>query len=110
MNKKELIKSIAKVNKTSITQTEEFYNSFENALIKAITSNEEVVLSSKIGKFILKTRKTHTTPETKFIINKQTGKKTGKRTGKNLKIPAKTVVSFKMSKPIKDEVKKLQLK
>ncbi|ABC65309.1 DNA-binding protein HU [Aster yellows witches'-broom phytoplasma AYWB] len=110
MNKKELIKSIAEVNKTSITQTEEFYNSFENALIKAITSNEEVVLSSKIGKFILKTRKAHITPETKFIINKQTGKKTVKRTGKNLKIPAKTVVSFKMSKPIKDEVKKLQLK
>ncbi|QYC31166.1 HU family DNA-binding protein [Paulownia witches'-broom phytoplasma] len=110
MNKKELIKEVAKQLKTSVVKTEEFYNSFENALMKAITSNEEVVLSSKIGKFILKTRKAHTTPETKFIINKQTGKKTGKRTGKNLKIPAKTVVSFKMSKSLKDKVKTLKLK
>ncbi|MBY7576889.1 HU family DNA-binding protein, partial [Candidatus Phytoplasma sp. Tabriz.2] len=38
MTKKELIKSIAEVNKTSITQTEEFYNSFENTLIESITS------------------------------------------------------------------------
>ncbi|WP_029783899.1 HU family DNA-binding protein, partial [Candidatus Phytoplasma tritici] len=46
MTKKELIKSIAEATKTSITQTEEFYNSFEYALIKAITNNAEVVLSS----------------------------------------------------------------
>ncbi|MBX4180538.1 MAG: HU family DNA-binding protein ['Prunus persica' phytoplasma PP2] len=96
MTKKELIKSIAEVNKTSITQTEEFYNSFENALIKAITSNEEVVLSSKIGKFILKTRKAH------IGRNPQTGKK--------LKIPAKTVVTFKLSKNLKNKVKTLKLK
>ncbi|GAK74379.1 HU family DNA-binding protein, partial ['Chrysanthemum coronarium' phytoplasma] len=51
MTKKELIKKIAEVNKTSISKTEEFYNSFENTLIKAIISNEEVSLSSKIGKF-----------------------------------------------------------
>ncbi|WP_342386436.1 HU family DNA-binding protein [Candidatus Phytoplasma asteris] len=95
MNKKELIKSIAEVNKTSITQTEEFYNSFENALIKAITSNEEVVLSSKIGKFILKTRKAYIgrNPKTK----------------KKLNIPAKTIVTFKLSKTIKDKVKDLTL-
>ncbi|QKX95567.1 MAG: HU family DNA-binding protein [Rapeseed phyllody phytoplasma] len=95
MNKKELIKSIAEVNKTSITQNEEFYNSFENALIKAITSNEEVVLSSKIGKFILKTRKAYIgrNPKTK----------------KKLNIPAKTIVTFKLSKTIKDKVKDLTL-
>ncbi|BAD04619.1 MAG: HU family DNA-binding protein [Candidatus Phytoplasma asteris] len=110
MTKKELIKSIAEKNKTSITQTEEFYNSFENAIIKAITNNAEVVLSSKLGKFILKTRKAHLTPETKFIINKRTGKKNAQRTGKNLKIPSKTVVTFKLSKTIKDKVKELKLK
>ncbi|WP_373402933.1 HU family DNA-binding protein [Candidatus Phytoplasma solani] len=96
MTKKELIKLIAKANKTSITQTEEFYNSFENAIIKAITNNAEVVLSSKIGKFILKSRKAH------IGRNPQTGKK--------LKIPAKTVVTFKLSKTIKDQVKTLILK
>ncbi|GLH60945.1 hypothetical protein PAWBP_6830 [Paulownia witches'-broom phytoplasma] len=60
MTKKELIKKIAEVNKTSISKTEEFYNSFENTLIKAIISNEEVSLSSKIGKFKLKSRKAYT--------------------------------------------------
>ncbi|WP_373403054.1 HU family DNA-binding protein [Candidatus Phytoplasma solani] len=96
MTKKELIKSIAEANKISITQTEEFYNSFENAIIKAITNNAEVVLSSKIGKFILKSRKAQ------IGRNPQTGKK--------LKIPAKTVVTFKPSKTIKDKVKLLKLK
>ncbi|MBT1576961.1 HU family DNA-binding protein ['Elaeagnus angustifolia' witches'-broom phytoplasma] len=96
MNKKELIKSIAEVNKTSITQTEEFYNSFENTLIESITSNEEVVLSPQLGKFILKSRKAH------IGRNPQTGKK--------LKIPAKTVVTFKLSKNLKNKVKTLKLK
>ncbi|MGL9687533.1 MAG: HU family DNA-binding protein, partial [Candidatus Phytoplasma sp. TWB_XP] len=31
-------------------------------------------------------------------------------TGKKLKIPARTAVSFKVSKSLKDEVKKLKLK
>nr|WP_238055151.1 HU family DNA-binding protein [Candidatus Phytoplasma ziziphi] len=59
MTKKELIKKIALSNKTSATKTEEFYNSFENALIEAITSNEEVILSPQIGKFKLKARKAY---------------------------------------------------
>ncbi|QTX02597.1 DNA-binding protein HU [Candidatus Phytoplasma luffae] len=96
MTKKELIKTIAVMHKTSVTQTQDFYNSFENALIKAITSNEEVVLSPSIGKFILKSRKA------RVGRNPQTGKK--------LKIPTKTVVNFKLSKTIKDEVKNLKLK
>ncbi|GAK73748.1 HU family DNA-binding protein, partial ['Chrysanthemum coronarium' phytoplasma] len=54
MTKKELIKKIAEVNKTSITKTEEFYHIFEKTLIEAITTNEEVVLSPQIGKFQLK--------------------------------------------------------
>ncbi|WP_373403052.1 HU family DNA-binding protein [Candidatus Phytoplasma solani] len=95
MTKKELIKSIAEANKISITQTEEFYHIFEKTLIEAIATNEEVVLSPQIGKFILKSRKAH------IGRNPQTGKK--------LKIPAKTVVTFKLSKTIKDAVKKLEL-
>ncbi|WP_349401988.1 HU family DNA-binding protein [Candidatus Phytoplasma solani] len=95
MNKKELIKKIAEINKTSITKTEEFYNSFEFALNEAITSTAEVVLSPSIGKFILKSRKAY------IGRNPQTGKK--------LKIPAKTVVTFKLSKTIKDLVKELEL-
>ncbi|AYJ01088.1 DNA-binding protein [Candidatus Phytoplasma ziziphi] len=95
MTKKELIKKIALSNKTSATKTEEFYNSFENALIEAITSNEEVILSPQIGKFKLKARKAYV------------GK--NPKTGKKLEIPAKTVVSFKLSKTIKDKVKDLTL-
>ncbi|MBY7576664.1 HU family DNA-binding protein, partial [Candidatus Phytoplasma sp. Tabriz.2] len=76
--------------------TEEFYNSFENTLIESITSNEEVVLSPQLGKFILKSRKAH------IGRNPQTGKK--------LKIPAKTVVTFKLSKNLKNKVKTLKLK
>ena len=95
MTKKELIKKIAEVNKTQITKTEEFYNSLEVALIKAITSDEEVVLSSSIGKFILKSRKAYVGRNPK--------------TRKKLRIPAKTVVAFKFSKTIKDEVKELKL-
>ncbi|WP_017191697.1 HU family DNA-binding protein [Poinsettia branch-inducing phytoplasma] len=96
MTKKELIKNIAEANKTSISKTEEFYNSFEHTLIESITSNEEVTLSSKLGKFILKTRKAYTGR------NPQTGEK--------IKIPAKTIVTFKLSKTIKDKVKTLILK
>ncbi|MFB0638563.1 HU family DNA-binding protein [Candidatus Phytoplasma solani] len=96
MTKKELIKKIALANKTSITKTEEFYNSFENTLIEAITTNEEVVLSPQIGKFILKSRKAQ------IGRNPQTGEK--------IQIPAKTVVTFKLSKTIKDQVKTLILK
>ncbi|QKX95181.1 HU family DNA-binding protein [Candidatus Phytoplasma asteris] len=96
MTKKELIKKIAEANKTSISKTEEFYHIFEKTLIEAITTNEEVVLSTQIGKFKLKSRKAYIgrNPKTK----------------KKLKIPAKTVVTFKLSKTIKDQVKTLILK
>ncbi|WP_373402903.1 HU family DNA-binding protein [Candidatus Phytoplasma solani] len=96
MTKKELIKKIALANKTSVTKTEEFYHIFEKTLIEAIATNEEVVLSPQIGKFILKSRKAH------IGHNPQTGEK--------IQIPAKTVVPFKPSKTIKDKVKKLKLK
>ncbi|AGL90137.1 HU family DNA-binding protein [Candidatus Phytoplasma australiense] len=96
LTKKELIKNLAVMNNTSVTQTQDFYNSFENALIEAIKSNEEVIISPKIGKFILKSRKAH--------------KGRNPKTGKKLKIPAKTVVNFKLSKTLKDEVKNLKLK
>ncbi|MDC9032257.1 HU family DNA-binding protein [Columbia Basin potato purple top phytoplasma] len=96
MTKKELIKKMALANKTSVTKTEEFYHIFEKTLIEAITTNEEVILSPQIGKFKLKSRKAYIgrNPKTK----------------KKLKIPAKTVVTFKLSKTIKDQVKTLILK
>ncbi|BAD04410.1 bacterial nucleoid DNA-binding protein [Onion yellows phytoplasma OY-M] len=96
MTKKELIKKIALSNKTSVTKTEEFYHIFEKTLIEAITNNEEVVLFPKIGKFKLKSRKSYIgrNPKTK----------------KKLKIPKKTVVTFKLSKSIKDKTKTLILK
>ncbi|TKA87889.1 MAG: HU family DNA-binding protein [Candidatus Phytoplasma asteris] len=96
MTKKELIKKIAEVNKTSITKTEEFYHIFEKTLIEAITTNEEVVLSPQIGKFQLKPRKAYIGRNPK--------------TRKKLKIPAKTVATFKLSKTIKDQAKTLILK
>ncbi|WP_273585376.1 HU family DNA-binding protein [Columbia Basin potato purple top phytoplasma] len=96
MTKKELIKKIALANKTSITKTEKFYHIFEKTLIEAITTNEKVVLSPQIGKFKLKLRKAY------IGINPKTKKK--------LKIPAKTVVTFKPSKTIKDKAKTLILK
>ncbi|XXP77337.1 MAG: HU family DNA-binding protein [Lettuce witches'-broom phytoplasma] len=95
MTKKELIKNLAEVNQISITQTETFYKNFENTLIESITSYEEVILSPKLGKFILKTRQAH------IGCNPKTGKK--------IKIPTKTVVNFKLSQNIKDQVKALKL-
>ncbi|MBS2126602.1 HU family DNA-binding protein, partial ['Fragaria x ananassa' phyllody phytoplasma] len=83
MTKKELIKKLAKINQTSFTKTEAFYKNFENTLIEAIASHEEVILSSKLGKFILKKRKTYIGRNLK--------------TGKKIKIPSKTVVTFKLS-------------
>ncbi|MEC4558647.1 MAG: HU family DNA-binding protein ['Conium maculatum' witches'-broom phytoplasma] len=89
------MKKLAEVNQTSITQTEAFYKNFENTLIEAITSHEEVILSPKLGKFILKTRQAY------IGRNPNTGKK--------IKIPTKTVVNFKLSQNIKDQVKDLKL-
>ncbi|MBS2126632.1 HU family DNA-binding protein, partial ['Fragaria x ananassa' phyllody phytoplasma] len=83
MTKKELIKKLAEVNQTSITQTETFYKNFENTLIEAITTHEEVILSPKLIKFILKTRQAYIGRNLK--------------TGKKIKIPSKTVVTFKLS-------------
>ncbi|MDO8058990.1 HU family DNA-binding protein [Candidatus Phytoplasma australasiaticum] len=96
MTKKELIKKIAEAKHASITKTTEFYHTFEKTLSEAITSHAEVILSPQIGKFVLKAKKAY------FGKNPQTGQK--------LKIPAKTVVTFKLSKTIKGQVKALILK
>ncbi|MDO8060088.1 HU family DNA-binding protein [Candidatus Phytoplasma citri] len=96
MTKKELIKKIAEAQQTSITKNTEFYHTFEKTLSEAITTNEEVVLSPQIGKFKLKSRKAQ------ISRNSQIGQK--------IKIPAKTVVTFKLSKTIKNQVKALILK
>ncbi|MDV3182790.1 MAG: HU family DNA-binding protein [Candidatus Phytoplasma australasiaticum] len=96
MTKKELIKKIAEANKTTITAAESFYHAFEEVLIAAITTNAEVVLSPQIGKFVLKSKKSYVGRNPK--------------TGKKIKIPAKTVVTFKLSQTIKEKVKPLILK
>lgn len=109
MTKKELIKKIAETHKTSINKIEEFYNSFEKVLIEAIATNEEVILSPFIGRFILKTSLERRIPEIKFIIN-QDGEKTGIKTGRSITCPQTTVVKFKISDTLKQKVKHLDLK
>ncbi|MDV3182625.1 MAG: HU family DNA-binding protein [Candidatus Phytoplasma australasiaticum] len=94
MTKKALIKKIAEANKTTINAAETFYHAFEKVLIAAITSHEKVILSPTIGKFILKSRKAHIGRNPK--------------TGKKIKIPAKTVVIFKLSQTIKINTKNKQ--
>ncbi|CCP88382.1 DNA-binding protein HU, partial CDS, partial [Candidatus Phytoplasma solani] len=56
MSKNELIRQIALNNGTTIKEAKEFFDIFEEVLTNAITSNEEVVLSPKVGRFILKKR------------------------------------------------------
>ncbi|RMI88700.1 HU family DNA-binding protein [Candidatus Phytoplasma solani] len=95
MSKNELIRQIALNNGTTIKEAKEFFDVFEEVLTNAITSNEEVVLSPQIGKFILKSRKAQ------IGHNPQTGEK--------IQIPVKTVVKFKVSKTIKDQVSTIEL-
>jgi DNA-binding protein HU-beta len=110
MNKKELIKKIAEGNQISITKMETFYKNFEQILIEAITSNEEVILSSSIGRFVLSTSSQRIMPEIKFTINKKTGKRSAKKTSRMITYPPITVVKFKISDALKQKVKNLQLK
>ncbi|MGZ3140113.1 HU family DNA-binding protein [Candidatus Phytoplasma solani] len=95
MSKNELIRQIALNNGTTIKEAKEFFDIFEEVLTNAITSNEEVVLSPKVGRFILKKR------EAREGHNPQTGEK--------IQIPAKTVATFKLSKTIKDQVSTIEL-
>ncbi|WP_017193578.1 HU family DNA-binding protein [Vaccinium witches'-broom phytoplasma] len=93
--KKELIKQIAATTQNTVKATEEFYNAFEKNLFQAITTYEKVNLSPYIGKFVLKTRAAYIGRNPK--------------TGKKLKIPAKTVVSFKIASVLKQEVADLEI-
>ncbi|MHA0849917.1 HU family DNA-binding protein [Candidatus Phytoplasma australasiaticum] len=96
ISKKELIKKIASLVKTSITNTETFYNAFEKTVIKTITTEQpKVIISNKIGTFRLKTSKARNgfNPNTKEII----------------KIPASTRIIFKVAGSLKKEVKSLVL-
>jgi len=95
MTKKELITKTAIKTDQTIDFTTRFFNDFVDVLIECITNNEEVVLSPKIGKFVLKTgieRKIKRITDQKIIT-----------------IPARTVIKFKFSKSIKDKVKDLEL-
>ncbi|MFB5029553.1 MAG: DNA-binding protein HU [Candidatus Phytoplasma pruni] len=94
-SKKNLIKEIAATTQNTVKATEEFYNAFEKNLFQALTSYEQVNLSPYIGKFVLKTR------VARIGRNPQTGKK--------LKIPSKTVVSFKIASVLKQEVADLEI-
>ncbi|WEX20420.1 MAG: DNA-binding protein HU-beta [Candidatus Phytoplasma citri] len=96
ITKKELIKKIARLVKTSITNTETFYNAFEKTVIQAITTEQpKVIISPKIGFLQLKTSKDRKgfNPNTKEII----------------KIPASTRIIFKVAGSLKKEVKSLVL-
>lgn len=93
--KKDLIKQIAATTQNTVKATEEFYNAFEKNLFQAITTYEKVNLSPYIGKFVLKTRAAYI--------------RRNPKTGKKLKIPAKTVVSFKIASVLKQEVANLEI-
>lgn len=109
MTKKELIYQIAKEGKVSVTETEAFYDIFEKVLLKAITNQAEVILSPRLGRFMLKTKKPQIRPEMIFEINKKTGKRRGVPTGNIVEYPASTVVHFKISSSLKQAVKPIEL-
>ncbi|MDV3193294.1 MAG: HU family DNA-binding protein [Sweet potato little leaf phytoplasma] len=96
ISKKDLIKKIARLVKTSITNTETFYNAFEKVVIKAITTEQpKVIISPKIGFLKLKSSSARKgfKPNTKEIIE----------------IPAFTRITFKIAGSLKKEVKSLVL-
>ncbi|MDV3166555.1 MAG: HU family DNA-binding protein ['Waltheria sp.' little leaf phytoplasma] len=96
ISKKDLIKKIARLTKTTITNTEIFYDAFEKVVIKAITTEQpKVVISPQIGAFHLKTSPAHIG----FDPNAR----------KRIKIPAVTRITFKVASSLKKEVKTLVL-
>jgi len=95
MTKKELITKIAFKSDQTIDFTTKIYNDFIDTLIECIKNNEEVVLSPKIGKFVLKKRAERT-------IKRITDQKV-------ITLPATTAGTFKFSKTIKDIIKELEL-
>ncbi|MDV3171015.1 MAG: HU family DNA-binding protein [Candidatus Phytoplasma stylosanthis] len=96
ISKKDLIKKIACLVKTSITNTETFYNAFEKVVIKAITSEQpKVIISSKIGFLKLKPS------PARIGLNPNTLER--------IKIPASTRITFKVASSLKKEVKSLVL-
>ncbi len=95
LTKQELIKQFAATTTYSLEFITKFFNDFVDTLITCITNNEEVVLSPKIGKFVLK---------------KQAERKIKRITDqKEITISPRTVIKFKFSKAIKDKVKELEL-
>ncbi|WP_284928653.1 HU family DNA-binding protein [Candidatus Phytoplasma sp. AldY-WA1] len=95
MTKQELIKKIANKVNQLLDFTTEFYQIIEDTLIESIKNNNEAVLSSKIGKFVL-------APQSERIIKRVTDQK-------EITIPVRTAVIFKISKTIKDKVKDIDL-
>ncbi|WP_334347520.1 HU family DNA-binding protein [Candidatus Phytoplasma prunorum] len=103
MNKSELIKQIARIQKTTIVETERFYTAFEIAVKTAILDPNvegDISLGESLGKFVLRQRKAYQLPENKFTFNPKNGKKMVVATGRKIKIPARTVVGFKVAKAL----------
>jgi len=95
MTKKELITKFAIKTNQPVKLIAKIFKGIEDTLIECITNNEEVVLSPKIGKFVLKKRAERT-------VKRITDQKV-------ITIPPKTAITFKPSKTIKDIVKELEL-
>ncbi|WP_334331026.1 HU family DNA-binding protein [Candidatus Phytoplasma prunorum] len=94
MTKHELITQIAIIQKTTIAATERFYTAFETAVKTAILDPNvegDISLGESLGKFALRQHKA------RQIINIATGRK--------YKIPAQTVVKFKVAKALATAVK-----
>ncbi|MGE9276887.1 MAG: HU family DNA-binding protein [Candidatus Phytoplasma pruni] len=102
--KKELISEIAKEGKVSFTEANAFYSLFEEVLFQTIANNKEVVLGTRLGKFVVSEIKACKRPEMKAIKLKN-GQMKFKKTGKMIKYPASLKVSFKIAKPLKEAVK-----
>jgi nucleoid DNA-binding protein len=102
--KKELITNIAKEDQTTFTEANAFYSLFEEVLFQTIANNKEVVLGTRLGKFVVSKIKACERPEMK-VIKLKNGQMKFKPTGKMIKYPASLKVSFKIAKPLKEVVK-----
>ena len=89
MNKGELIDAVAKITQHSKSQTGEMFDAFMAVVQNALLSGDNVQMIG-FGTFAVEERAA------------RTGRNPA--TGKELKIPAKTVVKFKVGTKLKDAV------
>ncbi len=96
LTKKELINKTAIKTNQPVKLITKIFKGIEDTLIECIPNNDEVVFSSKIGKFVSKTQAERT-------IKRITDQKV-------ITIPATKTIKFKPSKTIKNIVKNIDLK